>query len=85
MAAPSAATGDEASVKAITDADIRADYAEWIRPDNAKIFVVSDKPLSEITPHLEAGSATGRAPSDLQGREGLLRPDPVADHVQRSS
>ena len=51
---PFSGNGDEASVKAITEADIRADYAAWIRPDNAKIFVVSDKPLAEIKPLLDA-------------------------------
>ena len=45
---PFSGNGDEASVKAITDVDIRADYAKWIRPDNAKLFIVSDRPLAEL-------------------------------------
>jgi len=51
---PFSGNGDEASVRSITEADIRTDYAKWIRPDNAKIFVVSDKPLAEILPILNA-------------------------------
>ncbi|MDZ4055200.1 MAG: pitrilysin family protein, partial [Phenylobacterium sp.] len=64
---PFSGNGDEASVKSITEADIRADYAEWIRPDNAKIFVVSDKPLSEITPVLEAEFGRWTAPAVAKG------------------
>ena len=32
---PFSGNGDEASVRSITEADIRTDYAKWIRPDNA--------------------------------------------------
>ncbi|MFN7111763.1 MAG: M16 family metallopeptidase [Brevundimonas sp.] len=74
---PFSGNGDEASVKAITEADIRADYAEWIRPDNAKIFVVSDKPLSEITPVLEAGFGTWTAPSAAKGVKDVSAPIPA--------
>ncbi|WP_395945316.1 M16 family metallopeptidase [Brevundimonas sp.] len=75
---PFSGNGDETSVKAITEADVRADYAEWIRPDNAKIFVVSDKPLSEIVPVLEAGFGTWTAPSAAKGAKDFSAPIPAA-------
>ena len=75
---PFSGNGDEASVKAITPADIEADYAEWIRPDNAKIFVVSDRPLSEITPVLEANFGTWAAPSSAKGAKDFSASIPAA-------
>ena len=64
---PFSGNGDEASVKTITQADIRAEYDQWIRPDNAKIFVVSDLPLAEVTPVLEANFGRWTAPSAAKG------------------
>ena len=75
---PFSGNGDEASVKAITEADVRADYAEWIRPDNAKIFVVSDRPLSEITPVLEANFGSWSTPSAAKGVKDFSAPIPAA-------
>ncbi|MBB4100135.1 M16 family metallopeptidase [Sphingomonas kyeonggiensis] len=46
--------GDPAVVKAITRDDLVAWHKAWIRPDKAKIFVVSDRPLAEIKAALEA-------------------------------
>ncbi|MCP3729667.1 insulinase family protein [Sphingomonas sp. MG17] len=40
--------GDEAAVKRLTRDDLSAYYKAWIRPEKAKIFVVSDRPLAEI-------------------------------------
>jgi zinc protease len=41
-------TGDAAAVKAITRADLTAFQQAWLRPDKAKVFVVSDRPLAEV-------------------------------------
>jgi zinc protease len=49
-----AGSGDPAVVKTISRDDLVAWHKAWIRPDKAKIFVVSDRPLSEIKPALEA-------------------------------
>ncbi|ATY33742.1 M16 family metallopeptidase [Sphingomonas psychrotolerans] len=46
--------GDPVAVKALTRDDLLAFYRAWIRPDKAKIFVVSDRPLAEVKAALEA-------------------------------
>ncbi|WGM32721.1 pitrilysin family protein [Brevundimonas sp. NIBR11] len=60
-------TGDEATIGALTRADLVATHDAWIRPDNATIFVVSDLPLSQVTPQLEAAFGDWRAPSMAKG------------------
>jgi len=60
-------SGDEATVTALTRADLVATHDAWIRPDNATIFVVSDLPLAQITPQLEAAFGDWRAPSTPRG------------------
>lgn len=60
-------SGDEASLTALTRDDLVATHAAWVRPDNATIFVVSDLPLSQVTPQLEAAFGDWRAPSAPKG------------------
>jgi predicted Zn-dependent peptidase len=59
---PSTGTGDPAAVRTLTRAELIRFHQTWIRPDNATIFVVSDMPLSELTPQLEGRFGTWRAP-----------------------
>jgi zinc protease len=75
---PFSGNGDETSVKAITEADIRTDYARWIRPDNGKIFVVSDRPLSEITPILDASFGQWVPPASAKAVKDFSAPIPAA-------
>ena len=75
---PFSGNGDETSVKAITEADIRTDYARWIRPDNGKIFVVSDRPLSEITPILNASFGQWVPPASAKAVKDFSAPIPAA-------
>ncbi|MGK6354752.1 M16 family metallopeptidase [Sphingomonas sp. DT-207] len=49
-----AGSGDPAAVKALTRDDLLAFYRAWVRPDKAKVFVVSDRPLAEVQAALEA-------------------------------
>ncbi|MGV3578136.1 M16 family metallopeptidase [Brevundimonas sp.] len=60
-------TGDEATITALTRDDLVATHDAWIRPDNATIFVVSDLPLSQVTPQLETAFGDWRAPSVAKG------------------
>jgi zinc protease len=39
-------------VKALGREDLVAFHQRWFRPDNARIFIVSDKPLAELKPLL---------------------------------
>ena len=64
-------TGDEAVIRGLTRADLVADHAAWIRPDNAKLFVVSDLPLAELKPQLEAAFGDWRAPTTAKGTKAF--------------
>jgi zinc protease len=46
--------GDEDAVKKLTRDDLVGYYKAWIRPEKAKIFVVSDRPLAEIKAAFES-------------------------------
>ncbi len=50
---PFSGTGDPKAVAAVTPAELRAFHDAWLRPDDAKLFVVSDRPLAELRPALE--------------------------------
>jgi predicted Zn-dependent peptidase len=75
---PFSGNGDETSVKAITEADVRMDYAKWIRPDNAKIFIVSDRPLAEVTPILDAAFGQWVPPASAKPVKDFSAPIPAA-------
>ena len=75
---PFSGAGDETSVKAITEADVRADYAKWIRPDNAKVFIVSDKPLAEVLPVLNAALGQWVPPASAKPVKDFSAPIPAA-------
>ena len=64
-------TGDEAVIRGLTRDDLVADHAAWIRPDNAKLFVVSDLPLAELKPQLEAAFGDWRAPTTAKGAKAF--------------
>ncbi|MGV8951431.1 MAG: M16 family metallopeptidase [Cypionkella sp.] len=70
-------SGDEATLTALTRADLVAEHDAWVRPDNATIFVVSDEPLSAITPRLEAAFGDWRAPSTPKGTKDFAAAIPA--------
>ena len=47
-------SGDPVAVASLTPADLRRFEQAWLRPDKAKIFVVSDRPLGEVKAALDA-------------------------------
>ena len=53
--------GDPRAVAALTRADLVAFHQAWIRPNKAKIFVVSDRPLAEVRAALEGEFGDWRA------------------------
>ena len=59
--------GDEAAIKSISRDELIAFRDRWLRADNAKIYVVSDRPLSLIMPQLEAEFGTWAAPAAAKG------------------
>lgn len=53
--------GDPRAVKELTPAELRAFQQAWLRPDKAKFFVTSDRPLAEVKRVLEAEFGDWRA------------------------
>ena len=66
-------SGDARAVAALTRADLAAFRQAWLRPDKAKIFVVSDRPLAEVKAVLD--HAFGDWRMDGAGGEKLFRED----------
>lgn len=62
-AQPNRGAGTEESVASMTAAQLREYYQNWIRADNATIFISGDTTLDTIIPALEASFGTWRAPS----------------------
>ncbi len=60
---PPSGLGDTAAVTAATTATLEATHLRWIRPDNAKVFVVGDTTLAEAVQLLERSFGNWRAPS----------------------
>jgi zinc protease len=63
---PFTGSGTEASVKALTTADLRKFYQAWMKPNNSTLVVVGDTTLAEIAPKIEklfGGWKTGEVPS----------------------
>jgi predicted Zn-dependent peptidase len=75
---PFTGSGNPQTVQAITRDDILAAHDAWIRPDNAKIFVVGDTTLAEIVPLLEARFGHWQAPAAARGAKAFSAaiPDP---------
>jgi len=59
--------GTTEAVGALDRDDLIAFHQRWIRPDNAQLFVVSDRPLSELTPMLEARFGAWSPPAVAKG------------------
>jgi zinc protease len=62
-------TGDEVTVRALTVADMAGEHAAWIRPDNATVFVVSDRPLDQVVAELERTFGDWQAPAAARGEK----------------
>ena len=59
--------GDPAVVGAADRDQLVAFHSAWLRPDNARIYVVSDRPLAEILPQIEARFGNWTAPATPRG------------------
>lgn len=64
-------SGTPETITALTREDLIAEHATWVRPDNARIFAVSDLPLSELTPRLEQAFGDWRAPATPRGAKAF--------------
>ncbi|MBW0007505.1 MAG: insulinase family protein [Sphingomonas sp.] len=59
--------GDPKAIEKLTRADLVAFQQRWLRPDNVKIFVVSDRPIAEVQPLLEARFGQWAPPATAKG------------------
>ncbi|MEZ5996599.1 MAG: pitrilysin family protein [Hyphomonadaceae bacterium] len=73
---PPSGLGAEGSVRALDAAALRAFHARWVRPETARFFVVSDRPLEEIAPLLEARFGAWRGLGEA-GRKNFSVPIPA--------
>ena len=69
---PFSGLGDPAAVAKLTRQDLAAFHLRWIRPDNATIFIVSDRPLAELTPLLDGRFGEWQAPTALKGSKAFV-------------
>ena len=68
--------GDPKAIAKIGRADLIAFEQHWLRPDNLKIFVVSDRPLNEIQPLMESSFGQWTAPAVPKGIKAFMPPPP---------
>ena len=66
--------GETAAVTAFTRDDLVRFHSSWLRPDNVEIFVVSNLPLAEIQPELEARFGKWAAPAGAKGVKNFVAP-----------
>ncbi|HMO77019.1 MAG TPA: pitrilysin family protein [Sphingopyxis sp.] len=59
---PPSGLGDEKAVAAAARDQLAAFHATWVRPDTARIFVVGDTTLGEVTRQLDAAFGNWKAP-----------------------
>ena len=74
---PSSGLGSEGSVAPLTRDDLIAFHQSWIRPETARVFVVSDRPLNEITRALNARFGNWRGGAAAVGRKDSTTPIPA--------
>jgi predicted Zn-dependent peptidase len=68
--------GDPKAIAKFTRDDLVAFRERWLRPDNLKIFIVSDLPLSEVKPLLESRFGHWSAPAVAKGVKTFAAPPP---------
>lgn len=62
-------TGDAETIRGLAVSDLAEEHVTWIRPDNGTIFVVSDKPLSEVRAQLDRALGDWRSPATAKGEK----------------
>jgi predicted Zn-dependent peptidase len=70
------AGGDPAAIAKFTRGDLIGWDQRWLRPDNVKIFIVSDRPLSEVQPLLEQRFGHWAPPAVAKGVKNFTAPPP---------
>ena len=71
---PGTGSGDPAAVRAVTRDELIRFHQTWLRPDNATIFAVSDVPLAQLVPQLEARFGNWTPPPVPRGTKQFATP-----------
>jgi zinc protease len=66
--------GEAAAVTAFTRDDLLRFHGSWLRPDNMEIFVVSNLPLAELQPLIEARFGNWAPPAVPRGAKNFVAP-----------
>jgi predicted Zn-dependent peptidase len=74
---PSSGLGEKQVIARLTRDDLIRFHQSWIRPDNATIFVVGDRPLAEIVPMLEARFGSWTPPAAPKGAKNFAATPPA--------
>ncbi len=74
---PSSGLGSQTSVSPLTRDNLVAFHQTWIRPETARVFVVSDRPLNEITRALNARFGNWRGAAVPVGQKNFDTPIPA--------
>lgn len=72
-AVPFTGSGTAASINSLTRDDLVNFHQEWMRPDNATIFVVGDTSMAEIKPMLETVFSQWAAPSSPAPQKNVAK------------
>src|SRR6185503_19636995 len=68
--------GDLQSLTTMTRDDLVGFQQRWLRPDNLKVFIVSDRPLAEVKAALESRFGTWTPPTVAKGVKAFPPPPP---------
>jgi zinc protease len=68
--------GDPKAIAKFGREDFLGFEQRWLRPDNVKIFIVSDRPLSEVQPLLEKRFGQWAPPAAAKGVKAFTAPPP---------
>ncbi len=68
--------GDPKAIAKFGPQDFAGFEQRWLRPDNVKIFIVSDRPLSEVEPLLEQRFGDWKAHDITKGVKSFTAPPP---------
>ncbi len=76
-----ALAGDANAVKKLTRDDLVNYYKAWIRPDKAKIFVVSDRPIAEVKAAFEAKFGDWKGEGAAGTKDFAAKPQQAAPKI----
>jgi zinc protease len=74
-------SGDPAAIAKVSRDEIASFHQKWVRPDKAKFFVVSDKPLSEISRALESRFGAWKASGEAGVKASSVAPAPARPRI----